>query len=221
MKTSADLRLKTAFQTTVWSAHDLLQISGAAGLIFLEQRPLWVDSSLRRAPFVVVRRAESVDGMIPVGVRGSSRKQRFPAYLAPESILKQIAPEQLTESHGWRDNTRSQIVPSLNAWAEIEENLFNFSLVYGPTGSVGFELATGLPTATAASDLDLLFRVPECLPITAARELMAMLAGTACRIDAQLEAPRGAFSLTEYASDQTPLLLRQNRGPVLVDDPWA
>jgi phosphoribosyl-dephospho-CoA transferase len=159
--------------------------------------------------------------MIPVGVRGSLRKQRFAAYLRAESVLKRIAPEQLTESHGWCDNARSQIIPALNVWAGIEKKLLNFSLVCGPTGSVGFELASGHPTATVGSDLDMLFRVPERLLITTARELMAILTESACRIDAQLETPCGAVSLAEYANDQTPLLLRQNDGPVLVSDAWT
>jgi phosphoribosyl-dephospho-CoA transferase len=177
--------------------------------------------SLTNAPFVVVRRSDSIDNLIPVGVRGSSRAQRFPAYLAAESILERITPEQLTASHGRLHSTRNQIIPSLNAWDEVKKKLFNFSLVYGPTGSVGFELVSGCPTATVTSDLDLLFRVPERLPITVARELRGILAESACHIDAQLETPRGAVSLAEYARDQTPMLLKQNGGPVLVDDPWG
>jgi phosphoribosyl-dephospho-CoA transferase len=207
----------------VWLAHDLLRISDAGGVVCVgEQRcPLWVMDSLTNAPFVVVRRSDSIDNLIPVGVRGSSRVQRFPAYLAAESILERIAPEQLTAWHGRLHSTRNQIIPSLNAWDEVKKKLFNFSLVYGPTGSVGFELVSGCPAATVTSDLDLLFRVPERLPITAARELMGILAESACHIDAQLETPRGAVSLAEYARDQTPMLLKQNCGPVLVDDPWG
>jgi hypothetical protein len=81
-------------------AHDLLQISGLADLVYVgwdlpEKRcPLWVERSLERAPFVVVRRANLFDGMIPVGVRGSSRQQRSAAYLAPKSIRNRITPEQ-------------------------------------------------------------------------------------------------------------------------------
>jgi phosphoribosyl-dephospho-CoA transferase len=207
--------------------HDLLQISGLADLVYLgwelpEKRcPIWVERSLQEAPFVVVRRANLFDGMIPVGVRGSLRAQRFAAYLAPESIRNRITPEQLATKRGPLANARTEEIPAVNAWAEIQEKLFKFSFVYGPTGSVGFELASGHPTATATSDLDLLFRVPERLPLTAARELMTILTESVCRIDAQLETPRGAVSLAEYASGQTPLLLRQAGGPVLISDPWA
>jgi phosphoribosyl-dephospho-CoA transferase len=206
-----------------WLAHDLLQISWLSDLVYIgsEQRcPLWVERSLQEAPLVVVRRAQSFDEMIPVGVRGSLRNQRFAAYLAPESIRRRITPEQLSATRGWLSNIRSEEIPGLKVLAGIEEKLAAFPLAYGPTGSIGFELASGLPTATSASDLDLLIRVPERLPIPLAQELIAIFSGS-CRVDAQLETPRGAVALTEYASGQRPLLLRQNDGPVLVDDPWT
>jgi phosphoribosyl-dephospho-CoA transferase len=207
-------------------AHDLLQISGLADLVYVgwdlpEKRcPLWVERSLERGPFVVVRRADLLDGMIPVGVRGSFRQQRFAAYLAPESIRNRITPEQLAANRGWLANARTEKVPGLKVLAGIEEKLADLRLAYGPTGSIGFELATGLPRATSTSDLDLLIRASERLPMQVARELITIFSGNFCCVDAQLETPRGAVSLAEYASGQTPLLLKRNRGPVLVDDPW-
>jgi hypothetical protein len=56
--------------TPRWLAHDLLQILRGADLFCPEPYPLWVKHSLERGPLVVVRRAEPLDGMIPVGVRG-------------------------------------------------------------------------------------------------------------------------------------------------------
>jgi len=207
-------------------AHDLLQISGLADLVYVgwdlpEKRcPLWVERSLERAPFVVVRRANLFDGMIPVGVRGSSRQQRSAAYLAPKSIRNRITPEQLAANQGWLTNARTEEIPGFKVLAGIEEKLANLPLAYGPTGSIGFELASGLPTATSTSDLDLLIRAPERLPMQLAKKLITIFSGSLCRVDVQLETPRGAVSLAEYASGQTPLLLRQNDGPILVDDPW-
>jgi phosphoribosyl-dephospho-CoA transferase len=188
----------------------------------LEDRcPLWVKCSLQEAPFVVVRRANMFDGMIPVGVRGSLRNQRFAAYLVPESIREQITPEQLTGPRGWLIQAQSREVPAFNALAAIQEKLADLPLAYGPTGGVGFELASGIPTATSTSDVDLIIRASERLPMRLAQELITIFSASSCRIDAQIETPRGAVSLAEYASNQTPLLLRQNDGPVLVDDPWA
>jgi phosphoribosyl-dephospho-CoA transferase len=208
-------------------AHDLLQISGLADLVYVgwelpEKRcPLWVERSLQEASFVVVRRANLFDGMIPVGVRGSLRAQRFAAYLAPESIRNRITPEQLATNRGWVANARTEQIPSLKALAGIERKLANLSLAYGPTGSIGFELASGLPKATATSDLDLLIRAPERLPMQVAQALITIFSGSPCRVDAQLETPRGAVSLAEYARGENPLLLRQAGGLVLISDPWA
>jgi phosphoribosyl-dephospho-CoA transferase len=210
-----------------WLVHDLLQISELSDLVYVgwELLPLstrlWVERSLQEAPFVVVRRANLFDGMIPVGVRGSLRKQRFAAYLAPESIRNRITPEQLSPTRGWVASARAQEIPALKVLAGLEEKLPNFPLTYGPIGSTGFELASGLPTATSASDLDLLIRAPERLSMQLAQELVTIFSGSPCRVDAQLETPRGAVALTEYASGQRPLLLRQDGGPVLVDEPWT
>ena len=185
-----------------------------------ERCPLWVEHSLREAPLVVVRRAKSFAEIIPVGVRGSLRNQRFAAFLAPVSIRRRITPEQLSATRGRLSKARTEEIPGLKVLAVIEEQLASFSLAYGPTGSIGFELASGLPTATSASDLDLLIRAPERLPIQLAQELVSIFSGRPCRVDAQLETPRGALSLAEYASGQRPLLLRQDGGPILVDDAW-
>jgi phosphoribosyl-dephospho-CoA transferase len=185
-----------------------------------ERCPLWVEHSLQEAPFVVVRRAKLFDGMIPVGVRGSLRTQRYAAYLAPESIRNRITPEQLSPARGWLANARTEKVPALKVLAGLKEKLPSFPLTYGPIGSIGFEIASNYPAATPASDLDLLIRAPERFSMQLAQELITIFSGSSCRVDAQLETPRGAVALAEYASGQRPLLLRQDDGPLLVDDPW-
>jgi len=175
---------------------------------------------LRRAPFVVVRRAAMVDGMIPVGVRSLLRKQRFAAYLAPGAILGRITPEQLVEARPAQARARSGQIPALKALEIIETKLAGFPFRWGPAGSIGFELATGLAAANPGSDLDLVIRVPERLPTAAAAALLASLSAAPCGVDVQLETPRGAVSLAEYARGEKPYLLRQSSGPGFVCDPW-
>jgi phosphoribosyl-dephospho-CoA transferase len=216
-------------------AHDLLQISGLSDLLSSDGQmtsdlaqalcPLWVERSLQEAAFVVVRRANSFEGMVPVGVRGSLRTQRFAAYIAPESIRKRITPEQIMATRAWlidddQMNGRAKEIPAIDALVAIEDRLGSFPFAYGPTGSVGFELASGIPTATSTSDLDLLIRAPEHFPMPLAQEIMTIFSHLRCRVDAQLETPRGAISLAEYARGETPLLSRQSSGPALVSDPW-
>jgi phosphoribosyl-dephospho-CoA transferase len=119
-----------------------------------------------------------------------------------------------------RARARTGEIPALSALAIAQEKLAGFPLLWGPTGSVGFELATGLATATPASDLDLLIRAPERLSTAKAEVLLERLSAAPCRVDVQLETPTGAVSIAEYARGEKPILVRQTGGPVLVDDPW-
>jgi phosphoribosyl-dephospho-CoA transferase len=59
----------------VVNPHDLLHL--APGTPDFSDAPAWVAASLKRAPFVVVRRAVSVNGLIAVGIRGSTRSERL------------------------------------------------------------------------------------------------------------------------------------------------
>jgi phosphoribosyl-dephospho-CoA transferase len=89
---------------------------------------------------------------------------------------------------------------------------------------VGFELASGVPTATTSSDLDLLVRAPQPLSWETAEALLTHLAKASVRIDAQIETPSGAIALAEYVQrgpdGQTRMLLRTTDGPRLVCNPW-
>jgi len=197
--------------------HDLLEIGSSEELVAFDERPTWVQASLAEAPFVVVRRAQWLNGLVPVGVRGRPREQRFAAYLAPQSILCRLTPEKLTDQYATIDAARREIVPALVALVSCPP-IFS-SVVYGPTGSVGFELASGLATVTDSSDLDLLVRIVEWLPLGSAKNMVKALAGLPCRVDVLLETAVGAMSLTEYARGEPSLLVRRIEGPALIPHP--
>jgi phosphoribosyl-dephospho-CoA transferase len=95
----------------------------------------------------------------------------------------------------------------------------SLGLIWGPTGSAGFELATGVPAAGAASDLDVVVRAPEFWPLERAREVAEDLAPLPARVDAQLDTPAGAVTLAEYACGGH-VLVRTPDGPRLTRDPW-
>ena len=93
---------------------------------------------------------------------------------------------------------------------------------WGPGGGVGFEIATGVATATSSSDLDLILRQNHRLGRDEAIDLRAVLAEAAApaRIDVLLETPRGGVSLADLAARPPQVLLRTPDGPRLSADPW-
>jgi len=132
----------------------------------------------------------------------------------PDDVCEVVAPEDL-----------SHVVPvagSVLAAActlhTVRPLLDGTGLPWGPTGSVGFELATAVPTATSKSDLDLLVRVlrgsSEALPRLAAlhRELRSLVV----RVDCQIETSTGAVALAELVGEQSDIMVRTADGPRLV-----
>jgi phosphoribosyl-dephospho-CoA transferase len=199
--------------------HDMLRLAGGAGLRYEGSVPAWVPASLARASWVVVRRARTPAGLIPIGVRGRARAERFAALLAPDAVAARVTPEDLAAARGWRHMPRARRVGSLHVLDAVGELFASFGLAWGPTGSVGFELATGVAAAAAASDLDVVIRGPEPLPLETAQEIADQLKLLPTRVDAQLDVPAGAVMLAEYARGGR-VLLRTPDGPRLTRDPW-
>jgi phosphoribosyl-dephospho-CoA transferase len=197
----------------------MICLDGGAGLRHEGPAPAWVSASLARAPWVVVRRARAPAGLIPVGARGRTRGERFAALLAPGAVAARVTPEDLAAARGWRHTTRALSVPSLRVLDAVDELFSSLGLAWGPTGSAGFELATGIAAAGAASDLDVVVRAPEPWPLERAWEIAEHLQRLPARVDAQLDTPAGVVALAEYARGGR-VLLRTPDGPRLSRDPW-
>jgi len=203
----------------VVSPHDLLQL--APGTPDFPDAPAWVAASLKRAPFVVVRRAVSVSALIAVGIRGEIRSERFGSWLDPGYVAQVLKPETLGSAKPSMTRAKLPAFALLQAIAPLCEAT---GCTWGPTGSTGFELASGCPTVTQTSDLDLLLRAPEPLDRATAKALFDSLSQAALdhgtRIDMQIQTLDGAFSLAEYAHPGARVMLRCADGPKLVADPW-
>lgn len=199
--------------------HDLLRLASGALLRHEGSAPAWVTPSLARAPWVVVRRARTSGDLIPVGARGRTRGERLAALLAPDAVAAHVTPEDLAAARGWRHMPRARWVGSLRVLDAVDELFAPLGLAWGPTGSIGFELATGVAAADTTSDLDVLVRAPEPWPLENAREIADYLNQLPTRVDAQLDAPAGAVTLDEYARGGR-VLLRTPDGPRLTYDPW-
>lgn len=200
--------------------HDLLGFDGAAEALVAESIPGWAIDSLRQRPMVVVRRASAQGLLIPVGVRGGQRNERLAAFLSATHVARRVRPEELVSGRAWTSAARAALFPHFAALEAVAESLAPTGLCWGPTGSLGFELASGCATITAGSDIDLVLRAPEPLLRVMAKELLADWSLLPVRVDAQIEVPAGAVSLSEYASGATQIVLRTEQGPRLIADPW-
>ncbi|MPQ65600.1 MULTISPECIES: malonate decarboxylase holo-ACP synthase [unclassified Pseudomonas] len=193
--------------------HDLLW--GLTPAQLPEEAPDWVAEALSLGQPVVVRRALTAPDQVAVGVRGVLREQRF-ATLMPRVLVERcVRPEALIDIE-----VCTQDWPALQALHYLRPLLDASGLVWGVSGSAGFELATGLPTLHQQSDLDLILRVPQTLSRRQANGLLQRLDTPFCRVDLQLQTPLGAVALVEWAGTARRVLLKRADGVQLVLDPW-
>lgn len=193
-------------------AHDLLW--GMTPAQLPADAPAWAVEVLAAGQPVVVRRALSAAGFVAVGVRGVLREQRLAAFMPVDSIALQVSPEALCHVDSPRD------LPVMQALTQLRPLLDDCGWVWGVSGSVGFELASGFAAMHAASDLDLILRTPQMIRRDQARELVDLFDQAVCRVDAQLQTPFGAVALREWASDSAQVLLKNAHQACLVMDPW-
>lgn len=198
--------------TAQLEAHDLLWGMSADALA--EGAPLWVKAVLQRGDPVVVRRAITAADQVAVGIRGQFRHQRYAAVMSRSTITRQLKPEALTqvEIHQFK-----HLAERLQSISSIMKN---FSGCWGYTGSFGFELATGIATVTAQSDIDLLIRTEQPFAKQQAIELLETFQQAGLNVDIQLQLPQGGLALKEWARNSGKVLLKRPDGAVLIENPW-
>nr|WP_100548509.1 MULTISPECIES: malonate decarboxylase holo-ACP synthase [unclassified Pseudomonas] len=183
------------------------------------EAPAWARAALGGHVPVVVRRAPAESGWVAVGIRGMAREQRHAAWMRVSEIRRLVSPQAVARAGRWRSHAQPQWA-ALRALSQLAPHLDALGLAWGVTGSLGFELASGISAAHPDSDLDLSLRVPHQLSRDEARTLCALLDDAPGRIDLQLETPYGAVALREWASEVPRVLLKTQDGPLLVSDPW-
>jgi phosphoribosyl-dephospho-CoA transferase len=205
-----------------FGVHDLLRLRNVDELHWEEARPDWSSAALHRAPWVVVRRTRARSALLPVGIRGDVRHQRAAAWLPIHAVEQILTPQILARQRAWHGRPRTKLLPALlvldAAAAILEEQ--GYGDLWGPGGSVGFELASGVPSVSAQSDLDLVLDAPVPIEVHDAAALFTALGRLSARVDLLLETPLGAVALNEYASGKRAVLLRTPSGARLVADPW-
>ena len=194
--------------------HDLLWGMSVAALP--ADAPAWMVEVIGLGHPVVVRRARVAEGFVAVGVRGRSRDQRYATVMKLTDISRKVRPEALV------DAVDNQIAdwPALQALTQIRPMMDALGLPWGVAGSVGFELASGVPVLHQDSDLDLILRASDFFSRQQAVELVEALDGAACRIDLQLQTPAGAVALREWAGSARQVLLKADDAARLVTNPW-
>ncbi|WP_110187577.1 malonate decarboxylase holo-ACP synthase [Pokkaliibacter plantistimulans] len=223
-------------QESDWTAHDLLWAARSAllpapqpGAESITPLPAWLAQV--QGPVVIRRDQPPSANLLPVGVRGASKAERYAAYLPRAAVLERLTPEQLVSEQRWCRHPLRLTHPVLRMLDQLAGRAAELGLRWGITGSLGYELASGQPLLHDDSDLDLLIRTPSHISPALAQEWQSQLLGLSplCRVDIQLETPLGAVALAEWAaqSDNRPgpvlrqgILLKSNAGPQLVTDPW-
>lgn len=200
--------------------HDLLQLDSDSLHSTYIGAPSWVRQTLTACPWVVVRRAEALAAQIAVGVRGTLRSERWGCFILKDMIRQLLKPCQLLAFA--QSSALSPRTPPFTTLQQLIERWRGLTLPWGPTGSVGFELATGWPVTTSSSDLDVAIRANVRISLEQARSLYECATGLETKVDIRVETPVCGFSLEEFAGrGPAAILLRVPRGIVLAKDPWS
>ena len=200
-----------------YRAHDLLWLAAMPAGMAL---PPWATAAwLQQAP-LVVRRATTLPGRLPVGLRGPARSQRHACEIDVASVLRRVTPEMLSARVAAMPPDATQYA-ALAALRTVAPLLDATGWAWGPTGGVGFALASGLPVLRADSDLDLVLRI-DAPPDEAQTEALRAIAAavTNCRLDLQIDTGHGGFAYAEWAAGRSKILLKTNQGPLLTATPW-
>lgn len=199
--------------------HDLLQLHSDSLHPACIGAPAWVSQTLASYPWLVVRRAQAPAGQIAVGVRGPTRSERWGCFIRKDAIRKLVRPSQLlafvqSSVLGPRTLPFATLQQLIERWRDL-------ALPWGPTGSVGFELATGYPVTTSSSDLDIAIRADARMSVEQARSLWERALELQTTADIRVESPECGFSLEEYAHAPSSILLRYPDRVQFGDDPWV
>jgi len=207
--------------------HDLVRIAAADRVRGEATPPPWVEAALATAPWGVVRRVAARPPQIAVGVRGAVRGERWAGWIDEDDVVERLTPEDLTDRLAHLSPRRLAASPALAAAAALDARWRSEAAgaAWGPTGGVGFELASGRPTVSPTSDLDAIVRCPQPIALAQAQAWIATFEAAAtpvgARCDVLLETPCGAVALLDYARAAPSVILRTEAGPRLVQDPWA
>ena len=198
--------------------HDLLLLRTESAVISTQSGPACPYLNPNQRPWVVVRRGRISDGLIPVGVRGPQRHERWGGFTRFSEVLETRRPGELRLLFA-KDSRRG--LQAFRTLSYLESHLGGLDMSWGPGGSMGYELASGIPAVHADSDLDFILLAPRKLDIGEAQDLWRMISSAPGKVDALVETPCCGFSLEEFVTTfHRKILLRTSDGRILGSDPW-
>ena len=198
--------------------HDLLRLKDGAQLTPATQ-PEWAIRSLRRAPFVVVRRAAIDNDLIPIGIRGDTRNERHAAFVHVHDVESVVTPESLAVARIWKSAQHGKH-PVFAALDRVASAADAVDLAWGPGGSVGFELATGVVAVSADSDLDIIVYPVKKHARGALVSFRDAASAVNVRVDIVIESAMGAVALNEWIASPQRVLIKTESGPKLGEFSW-
>jgi phosphoribosyl-dephospho-CoA transferase len=198
--------------------HDFVLLRTKSAVIFTGGRPACPYLNPNQRPWMAVRRGRISDGLIPVGVRGTQRHERWAGFTRSSEVLETRRPDQLRLLFA-EDSRRA--LKAFQTLSYLESHLVGLNMSWGPGGSVGYELASGMPAVRDGSDLDFILFAPKNLHITKAQDLWRMISSAPGKVDALIETPFCGFSLEEFVTTSPrKILLRTSDGSILGSNPW-
>jgi phosphoribosyl-dephospho-CoA transferase len=199
--------------------HDLILLREERAVTFTEGMSAYPYLNPNQRPWVVVRRGRISGELIPVGVRGSQRHERCEGFTRLSEVLESRRPDQLRLMLA-EDSRRA--LQAFRTLCYLESHLVGLDMSWGPSGSVGYELASGMPAVRDDSDLDFILFAPRKLEISEALDLWRMISSAPGKVDALVETPFCGFSLEEFVTTSArKILLRTSNGRILGSNPWS
>jgi phosphoribosyl-dephospho-CoA transferase len=198
--------------------HDLILLRTASAIVSTHEHPACPYLTPNGRPWVVIRRGRISEGLIPVGVRGMQRHERCAGFTRLGEVMETRRPDQLRLLLAEESRHGLQAFRTLSY---LESRLAGLDMIWGPGGSVGYELASGIPAVRVDSDLDFILFAPGKLELTEARDLWRLVSSAPGKVDALVEAPCCGFSLLEFVTTSPRKIpLRTCDGRILGSNPW-
>ncbi len=199
--------------------HDIVKVKEGVSLdtLFL---PQWALERWHRSPYQVIRRAIARDNEIPIGIRGTSRGERFGSSIPMHWVEAVIRPQDLVVNQAWDHWIRADQFPEMLTTIEVMSDILT-DIEWGIGGSLGYELTTGQATITDNSDLDIILYPLQKFSRECANKWLNVSDYCAKKVDLQVQTEKGAFHLVEYALGNRQILLKKIDGYTLIEDVWG